>query len=155
MEVVSFLLCKKFKKQRLMEPHVGVVGLFFILTLVVVCCFLYLDYHRAFSKGFDPGRALVWQQLRGRGEAGVKRVEFLGEEGTECDVFDGDWVWDESYPLYESRDCRFLDDGFRCSENGRPDRFFTKWRWQPRYCNLPRSPIGLASLFISSCSPKV
>ncbi|KAJ0093016.1 hypothetical protein Patl1_25436 [Pistacia atlantica] len=33
---------------------------------------------------------------------------------------------------------RFLDEGFRCTENGRPDLFFLKWRWQPKLCNLPR-----------------
>ncbi|XP_031397166.1 protein trichome birefringence-like 10 [Punica granatum] len=136
----QFPLCKKFKNQRLVEPYVGILGFFFVLTLVFVCCFFYLDYRRAVSDGFRPGRrSSVWQQLRGRGMGGgVKRVDFLGDEGSGCDVFDGNWVWDESYPLYESRDCRFLDDGFRCSENGRPDRFFTKWRWQPRHCNLPR-----------------
>ncbi|MBA0710508.1 hypothetical protein Golax_009790 [Gossypium laxum] len=68
----------------------------------------------------------------------VKRVDFLSFEGEGCDVFDGDWVWDETYPLYESRDCSFLDEGFRCTENGRPDLFYTKWRWQPKHCNLPR-----------------
>nr|GMD66079.1 protein trichome birefringence-like 10 [Ipomoea batatas] len=62
----------------------------------------------------------------------------MSENGGSCDVFEGDWVWDESYPLYHSRDCRFLDEGFRCSENGRPDLFYTKWRWQPKDCDLPR-----------------
>ncbi|XP_010931950.1 protein trichome birefringence-like 11 [Elaeis guineensis] len=61
-----------------------------------------------------------------------------GAGGGECDWFEGEWVWDESYPLYESRDCGFLDEGFRCSENGRSDRFYTKWRWQPARCDLPR-----------------
>lgn len=56
----------------------------------------------------------------------------------DCDLFQGEWVWDEHYPLYDSRDCAFLDEGFRCSENGRPDRFYTKWRWQPSRCKLPR-----------------
>ncbi|OIW18444.1 hypothetical protein TanjilG_13196 [Lupinus angustifolius] len=35
----------------------------------------------------------------------------------------------------------YLDNrefGFRCSENGRHDLFYTKWRWQPKHCNLPR-----------------
>ena len=67
-----------------------------------------------------------------------QREDFLSQRTGLCHVFDGDWVWDESYPLYESKDCRFLDEGFRCSENGRPDLFYTKWRWQPRHCNLPR-----------------
>jgi hypothetical protein len=56
----------------------------------------------------------------------------------ECDLFDGKWVWDDAYPLYESPDCPFLDVGFRCSENGRPDSSYTKWRWQPARCDLPR-----------------
>ena len=56
----------------------------------------------------------------------------------ECDIFEGKWVWDDSYPLYESRDCPFMDAGFRCSENGRPDESYTKWRWQPSCCDLPR-----------------
>ncbi|KAM0841488.1 hypothetical protein ACQ4PT_058985 [Festuca glaucescens] len=58
--------------------------------------------------------------------------------GEECDLFDGKWVWDDSYPLYESRDCPFLDPGFRCSENGRPDASYSKWRWQPSRCDLAR-----------------
>lgn len=68
----------------------------------------------------------------------VKRVGFLEESDGGCDLFDGNWVWDESYPLYESEDCLFIDEGFRCSENGRRDKFYTKWRWQPKNCNLPR-----------------
>ncbi|KAH0667383.1 hypothetical protein KY290_029539 [Solanum tuberosum] len=50
-------------------------------------------------------------------------VDFLGKGAESCDIFDGNWVWDESFPLYESKDCNFLDEGFRCSENGRPDNF--------------------------------
>uniref|UniRef100_N1QTC5 Uncharacterized protein n=1 Tax=Aegilops tauschii TaxID=37682 RepID=N1QTC5_AEGTA len=42
------------------------------------------------------------------------------------------------YPLYASKDCPFLDGGFRCSENGRPDASYTRWRWQPSCCDLPR-----------------
>nr|POE96387.1 isoform 2 of protein trichome birefringence-like 10 [Quercus suber] len=72
-----------------------------------------------------------------------QRVDFLGEKAEECDVFEGNWMWDENYPLYQSKDCGFLDEGFRCSENGRSDLLYTKWRWQPKGCNLPR--------FLSKC----
>ncbi|KAM6541210.1 hypothetical protein CsatB_005657 [Cannabis sativa] len=67
-----------------------------------------------------------------------KEVSFLDEGGDGCDIFDGNWVWDETYPLYNSPDCPFMDGGFRCSENSRPNHQYTKWRWQPKHCNLPR-----------------
>ncbi|KAF8101168.1 hypothetical protein N665_0209s0026 [Sinapis alba] len=107
---------KPFKKSRLaLEPSLGVFGFFFLLD------------------------RFVWLKLENNNNISVSnRVGFLEESGDGCDVFDGDWVWDESYPLYHSKDCRFLDEGFRCSEFGRSDLFYTQWRWQPRLCNLPR-----------------
>ncbi|CAI9107897.1 OLC1v1007379C1 [Oldenlandia corymbosa var. corymbosa] len=71
-------------------------------------------------------------------EDAKKKVEFLEEGGGECNIFEGNWIWDENYPLYQSENCPFADEGFRCTENGRPDRNYTKWRWQPKDCNLPR-----------------
>ncbi|MBA0612417.1 hypothetical protein Godav_013018 [Gossypium davidsonii] len=136
-----------FKRLRLFEPSVGVLG-FFLAAVCVICCFFYLDY-RAVVKGYrvpTQSDRFMWLKLDGSSSSSsssssseiVKRVDFLSFEGEGCDVFDGDWVWDETYPLYESRDCSFLDEGFRCTENGRPDLFYTKWRWQPKHCNLPR-----------------
>lgn len=78
-----------------------------------------------------------------------------------CDVVDGEWVRDdddERRPLYEPRRCPFVDEGFRCRENGRPDDAFAKWRWQPRHCTLPRfsSPSNTKnSLAISSSMAKL
>jgi hypothetical protein len=43
----------------------------------------------------------------------------------------------------------FLDVGFRCAENGRPEVSYTKWRWQPSRCYLPR----FVSLLSSSSLP--
>lgn len=117
----------------------GILG-FFLVTVCILCGFFYLDY-RAAAKGFRiSGNSDRFFRLRFSGSVHEdKKVEFLAERGGGgCDVFDGDWVWDETYPLYQSRDCRFMDDGFRCSENGRPDLLYTKWRWQPKDCNLPR-----------------
>jgi len=57
---------------------------------------------------------------------------------TLCNIFDGKWVLDNTYPLYRTRSCSFIDEAFDCESNGRPDLDYMKWRWQPRDCNLPR-----------------
>lgn len=137
-ETVAFLdMFKKVKRLRLFEPSVGVLG--FVLVMVsVMFCFFLLGY-RSVGKGLRfsaESQRVLW--VRFGGSASREKVGFLSENGSQCDVFDGDWVWDERYPLYHSRDCSFLDEGFRCAENGRPDFFYTKWRWQPKDCNLPR-----------------
>lgn len=146
-----FEIFKKFKRfqLRFFEPSLGVLGFFFV-TVCVIFSFFYLDYRAVIVKEFIvPGKSerFMWLQLNGSGKN--KRVEFLEEEGNGCDLFDGDWVWDEKYPLYQSKDCSFLDQGFRCTENGRPDLFYTKWRWQPKHCNLPRFSFFFKKIFLT------
>ncbi|KAI3411483.1 PMR5N domain-containing protein [Psidium guajava] len=59
--------------------------------------------------------------------------------GSECDVFRGSWVADQSCPLYNSSICPFVEREFACLRNGRPDLAFTKYRWQPLGgCSLSR-----------------
>ncbi|KAK9945323.1 hypothetical protein M0R45_010844 [Rubus argutus] len=121
---------KKFKRFNPLEPSLGILG-FFLVTILLIGCFSYLDYRTVVHGiGFHVSHGKV-------------RSGFLDEGNEGCDVFDGNWVWDESYPLYHSQNCSFLDEGFRCSENGRPDSFYTKWRWQPKDCNLPRFDAGM------------
>lgn len=130
---------KKMKRLRLFEPSLGILG-FFLVAVCVIFGFFLLDY-KAVVKGsrfFAESDRLLWLKLDEGGGKRAKKVDFLSDEGGRCNVFEGDWIWDDSYPLYQSTDCSFLDEGFRCSENGRPDMFYTKWRWQPKYCNLPR-----------------
>ncbi|KAB5527366.1 hypothetical protein DKX38_021213 [Salix brachista] len=67
----------------------------------------------------------------------ASRNERIKEKGMrECDITKGRWVYDESYPLYSS--CPFMDEGFDCVGNGRLDKYYMKWRWQPQDCNIPR-----------------
>lgn len=143
----------RFKRLNPLEPSLGILG-FFLSVVLFVSCFFYLDYRTVTRPNRSHG--LPWLRFRGTfsqyssssSSSSVNgRFGFLDVGGDQCDVFDGNWVWDESYPLYLSTNCSFLDDGFRCSENGRPDDFHSKWRWQPKDCNLPRFHIFLFFFF--------
>ncbi|PQQ02690.1 protein trichome birefringence-like 8 [Prunus yedoensis var. nudiflora] len=56
-----------------------------------------------------------------------------------CDYSYGRWVRDESHPLQSyTENCPFLDPGFRCSQSGRKDEGYRRWRWQPAGCDVLR-----------------
>lgn len=55
-----------------------------------------------------------------------------------CDFFDGNWVRDNSYPLYNPNSCSLIDEQFNCFLNGRPDTGYYKLKWKPKGCTLPR-----------------
>ncbi|KAH7842178.1 hypothetical protein Vadar_002323 [Vaccinium darrowii] len=67
--------------------------------------------------------------------------ENLVEKLTNCDLFDGEWVRDESYPLYEPGSCSIIDEQFNCFVNGRPDNDYYKLKWKPKGCSLPRNSV--------------
>ncbi|KAJ4825952.1 Protein trichome berefringence-like 7 [Turnera subulata] len=60
------------------------------------------------------------------------------ESMEDCDVFDGNWVVDDGYPLYNASECPFVEQGFNCLGNGRDDKDYVKWRWKPKHCEIPR-----------------
>ncbi|XP_057537251.1 protein trichome birefringence-like 1 [Amaranthus tricolor] len=55
-----------------------------------------------------------------------------------CDLYDGEWVRDDSYPLYKPGSCKLIDEQFNCFVNGRPDNDYMKLKWKPKGCTLPR-----------------
>ncbi|GKV17251.1 hypothetical protein SLEP1_g27782 [Rubroshorea leprosula] len=65
-------------------------------------------------------------------------VSKLNNSSNACDVQDGGWVTDDSYPLYNASECPFAEQGFNCLGNGRRDRDYLKWRWKPKDCEIPR-----------------
>ncbi|XP_066347824.1 protein trichome birefringence-like 6 isoform X2 [Miscanthus floridulus] len=74
-------------------------------------------------------------------EAIMSKMDSTGSNT--CDVYDGSWVFDETYPLYTSDSCPFIDEGFSCGANGRMDQRHMKWRWQPKHCNIPRKMLEM------------
>ncbi|XP_062178659.1 xyloglucan O-acetyltransferase 1-like [Phragmites australis] len=56
----------------------------------------------------------------------------------QCDYGDGKWVWDDSVtgPRYDSEHCD-MKGTEKCVINGKPDKGYLNWRWQPAGCNLP------------------
>lgn len=74
----------------------------------------------------------------------------LVEKLTDCDLFDGEWVSDDLYPLYKPGSCSLIDEKFNCFANGRPDDAYCKLKWKPKGCSLPRYE---ASVCVSSILP--
>ena len=56
----------------------------------------------------------------------------------QCNLWEGKWVYDEDYPLWDWPSCPFGDEIFNCGLLGGRDMNFTKLRWQPSGCNIDR-----------------
>lgn len=69
--------------------------------------------------------------------------------GRKCDLYNGSWVKDEGHPLYQMGSCPYIDDAFTCHDNGRPDSDYTKWRWKPHDCDIPRYSTFMVSSNLS------
>lgn len=47
-------------------------------------------------------------------------------------------MYDETGPLYTNNSCPIITQMQNCQGNGRPDKGYENWRWQPSKCQLPR-----------------
>ncbi|KAK4432183.1 protein trichome birefringence [Sesamum alatum] len=83
--------------------------------------------------------SLMKKQNNGTDTAEVKQgIDDLIKSLMNCDMFDGNWVRDDSYPLYKPGSCSLIDEQFNCFLNGRPDHGYYKLKWKPKGCTLPR-----------------
>lgn len=76
-------------------------------------------------------------KVHGNGDAGEDKQL---KQSNGCDYFQGSWIIDNSYPLYDSSKFPlFIDREFDCLKNGRSDKEYLKYRWKPAGdCDLPR-----------------
>uniref|UniRef100_A0A5B6ZB33 Uncharacterized protein n=1 Tax=Davidia involucrata TaxID=16924 RepID=A0A5B6ZB33_DAVIN len=101
-------------------------------------CFFFLivifsSFFHGKSSEFDPDE-LSWLDEE---DDEVDMVQSRHESLRSCDFSSGKWVFDQSYPLYDSS-CPYLSTAVTCQKNGRPDSDYEKWKWKPNGCSIPR-----------------
>nr|GMD24664.1 protein trichome birefringence-like 2 [Ipomoea batatas] len=99
------------------------------------------------SENGDRSRA-VGVEIGKKGSSVTVKNDVIGENGSEllrkgrsfysdCDIFDGEWVRDDTKPYYPPGSCPFIDRDFDCQLHKRPDDAYVKWRWRPHGCDIP------------------
>lgn len=87
----------------------------------------------------SSSRETVLEDKRSVSAVGAGGEADLPMEGLKkCDLYMGTWVKDERYPIYGVGSCPYVDEAYDCGNNGRADSEYTKWRWKPYGCDLPR-----------------
>ncbi|XP_030523593.1 protein trichome berefringence-like 7 [Rhodamnia argentea] len=114
-------------KVRVFGPFSGftVIGSLFAFLVAITCACLFV------LPIFEP--AIYTSEIPKPSGSNLMRT---------CNVFEGSWIPEESYPLYNASQCPFAERGFNCLANGRRDRGYTKWRWKPRHCDIPQFDVS-------------
>ncbi|KAI4347901.1 hypothetical protein L6164_008676 [Bauhinia variegata] len=99
---------------------------FVFFCSIFLCCFHFT------SSLLDPAEAWLFED-----EQDVNMVQTQIGSSKKCDFSVGKWMYDKSYPLYESN-CPYLSSAVTCQKNGRPDSDYEKWKWKPLGCSIPR-----------------
>lgn len=99
--------------------------------IVIVSGVSVISFFLAVGSGYIHVLPSLSQAFQGIG------VSVFNGSFDDCDAFDGSWVIDNSYPLYNASECPFVERGFNCLGNGRVDNDYVKWRWKPKNCDIP------------------
>jgi len=105
------------------------------LPFLFSCTILFLSFFHGKSIHFKLENAMSW--LNDQDDDEVTMVQSHRSSLKSCDFSYGKWVYDQTYPLYDSN-CPYLSSAVTCLKNGRPDSEYEKWKWKPHRCSIPR-----------------
>lgn len=128
------------------KPELHQLQYFFFFCSILLCFF----FHCTLSL-INPEDVPSWLSME---TEDVNMVQTSSGSWNKCDFSVGKWVFDQSYPLYDSN-CPYLSTAVTCQKNGRPDSDYEKWKWKPDSCSMPRCLYQSKLDHSSHCYPVV
>jgi len=117
----------------MLSPCASMAKLKLILLSFLFYTNLLCFFHCTLSL-INPQDDLSWTAMENED---FNMVQTQRDSWKKCDFSVGKWVFDQSYPLYDSN-CPYLATAVTCQKNGRPDSDYEKWKWKPNGCSIPR-----------------